>query len=55
MEHFLDFNHSPAGIYLFKVNNRTTRTICEIYSKLTMRASERRQVRRSNVFIVNFE
>ena len=25
----------PADIYLFKVNNRNTRTICEISSKLT--------------------
>ena len=29
--------HSPlAGIYLFKVNNGNTRTICEICSKLTV-------------------
>ena len=27
--------HYPAGIYLFKVNNRNTRTRCEICSKLT--------------------
>ena len=26
----------PAGIYLFKVNNRNTRTRCEICSKLTI-------------------
>ena len=26
---------NPAGIYLFKVNNRNTRTRCEICSKLT--------------------
>ena len=26
----------PADIYLFKVNNRNTRTICEISSKLTI-------------------
>ena len=35
----------PAGIYMFKVNNRKTRTWCEICSKS----------RRSGVFIVNFE
>ena len=29
------FNNS-AGIYLFKVNNRNTRTRCEICSKLTI-------------------
>ena len=48
---FLD----PAGNYMFKVNNRNTRTKCEICSKLTIKTSERRQWRRSGVFIVNFE
>ena len=33
----------PAGIYLLKVNNRNTRTRCEICSKLTVKATERRQ------------
>ena len=28
---------SPAGIYLFKVNNRNIRTMCEICSKLTIK------------------
>ena len=46
---------NPAGIYLFKVNNRNTRTRCEICSKLTINTPERRQWRRSGVFIVNFE
>ena len=27
----------PAGSYLFKVNNRNTRTRCEINSKLTVK------------------
>ena len=27
---------SPAGIYLFNVNNSKTRTLCEIYSELTI-------------------
>ena len=45
----------PAGIYLFKVNNRNTRTRCEICSKLTINTPERRHWRRSGVFIVNFE
>ena len=49
------FNYIPAGIYLFKVNNRNTRTRCEICSKLTINTPERRQWRRSGVFIVNFE
>ena len=34
--------HYPAGIYLFKVNNRNTRTRCEICSKLTIKTPERR-------------
>ena len=29
--------HCPAGIYLLKVNNRNTRTRCEICSKLTIK------------------
>ena len=36
---------------MFKVNNRTARTRCEICSKLTIKTPERR----SGVFIVNFE
>ena len=27
----------PAGIYMFKVNNRNTRTRCEMCSKLTIK------------------
>ena len=45
----------PAGIYMFKVNNRNTRTKCEISSKLTIKTPERRYWRRFGVFIVNFE
>ena len=45
----------PAFIYLLKVDNRNTRTRCEICSKLTIKIPERRQWRRSGVFIVNFE
>ena len=37
--------------FLFKVNNRNTRTRCEICSKLTIKTPERRY----GVFIVNFE
>ena len=33
-KHFFD---APAGIYLLKVNNRNTRTRCEICSKLTIK------------------
>ena len=55
----------PVGIYLFKFNNRNTRTRCEVCSKLTIRTLERRLVSLLlilNVFstfsivsIVNFE
>ena len=31
----------PVGIYLLKVNNRNTRTRCEICSKLTIKTPER--------------
>ena len=33
----------PAGIYLFKVSNRNTRTRCELCSKLTIKTPKRRQ------------
>ena len=46
--------HNPVNIYLFKFNNRNTRTRWEICSKLTIKIPERRQWRRSGVFI-NFE
>ena len=47
--------YNPTGIYMLKVNNRNTRTRCEICSKLTIKTPERRHWRRSGVFIVNFE
>ena len=40
---------------MFKVNNRNTRTRCEICSKLTIKTPERCQWRRSGLFIVNYE
>ena len=45
----------PAGNYTFKVNNKNTRTRCEICSKLTIKTPEQRQWRRSGVFEVNLE
>ena len=42
----------PIGNYMFKVNNKNTRTSCEIGSKITIKKPERRQWRRS---VVNFE
>ena len=46
---------SPVGIYMFKVNNRNTRTRCEICSKLIIKTPERCHWRHSGLFIVNFE
>ena len=49
----------PAGNYMFKVNNRNTRTRCEICSKLAIKIPERRQrpyfTPCSSVSIVNFQ
>ena len=45
----------PVAIYLLKVNNRNTRKMCEICSKLTVKTPERGHWRPSGVFIVNFE
>ena len=45
-------NTFPASNYMFKVNNRNTRTKREICSKLTIKIPERC---RSGIFIVNFE
>ena len=42
----------PAGI---KVNNRNTRAMCEICSKLTIKIPERRKWRCSGIFIINSE
>ena len=55
---FLSFSFcllNVTGNYFFKVNDKNTRKRCEIYSQLTVKALKRRQRRRSNVFIVNFE
>ena len=45
----------PTGNYVFKVNNRDTRTSYETCSKLTIKTLKRRHWCRSVVFIVNFE
>ena len=34
---------NPTGIYLLKVNNRNTKTRCEICSRLTIKTPKRRQ------------
>ena len=54
-EHFKKRNFCPAGNYIFKLNNKNTRTRCKICSKLTIKTPERRYWRRSGIFIVNFE
>ena len=46
---------NPANIYLFKVNNKNTRKMCKVRSKLTIKTPERGHWRCSGVFIVNFE
>ena len=45
----------PLGIYLLKVIIRSTRTRCDICSKLTIKRPERHHWLRSGVFIINFE
>ena len=44
-----------VAIYLFKVNNKKTRTMSEICSKLTIKKPEWCQWRRYGVIIFNFE
>ena len=44
----------PAGNHMFEVNNRNTRTRCEICPKLAIKIPERHQWRSSGIFIVNF-
>ena len=48
-------NKSGANNCLFKVNNKSPRTICELCSKLTTKTLTRRHCNRSDVFIFNFE
>ena len=48
-------SYIPASYYMFKVNNRNTRTRCEICSKLTIKTPEQRQWRRFGAYIVNFK
>ena len=52
--HSISNTNNPANIYLFKVNNRNTRKMCEICSKLTITTPEWRQWR-SGVGTFNFE
>ena len=47
-------NRLPDGIFLFKINDKKSRLLCEICSKLTIKTPERRYGRRCGVFI-NFK
>ena len=51
----IKFNTNPVGICLFKGNNKSTRTRCEICLNLTIKTPDRRHWRRFGVSIVNFE
>ena len=44
-----NLEHNPADNYMFKVNNRNTRTKSEICSKLTIKIPEQRQWRLSAI------
>ena len=44
----------PAGNCMLKVNNRNSKTICEIYSKLTIKTLERRQFERISHLVLVF-
>ena len=43
---------SPFDIYLLQVINRNTKTMCEIYPKLTIKTTERYLWRRSGDFVL---
>ena len=44
-----------VSIYLFKINNGNTRTMCEIYSELTIKTTKQREWFHSGVFIISFD
>ena len=46
---------NPTGNYMFKVNNRNTKTRCKICSKLTIKTPGGHPWCSSGVFIVDFE
>ena len=47
--------HSTVDIYLLKVKNGNTTTMCEICSELTIKTPKSRQWRRSSVFNVSIK
>ena len=48
-------NLDPQNIYLFKINKENNRPVGKIFSKLTLKTSERRLYYRSDIFFVNSE
>ena len=46
---------NPVEIYLFKINNGNAQQVCEICSKLVIKTLKQCSLRRSGVYIVNFE
>ena len=48
-------NSIPIDNYMFKVNNRNTRTSCEMCLKFIIKPPARHHWRRSGVFIMNFK
>lgn len=55
VNHCLWKTNYATTIYLFEVNNKSTRNRCEIYSKLPTKIPDRRQCYHSGVFIVYLE
>ena len=45
---------NPVGIYLLKLNNRNTRTNCEICSKLTIKTPEGRSSGMKHILVGKF-
>ena len=42
-QHIIILIGDPANIYLFQINNRSSRKRCEIFSKLIIKTPERRR------------
>ena len=53
VSNFKSLKYPSRQMHVQKVNNRNTRTRCEICSMLTIKTSERRNWHRSGVFTVN--
>ena len=51
----IEIGHYPVAFTCSKLTKKPTRAGCEIWSKLTLKTQARSLLRRSVVFIVNFE